>query len=128
MAEDLVDAYNTFERNFDGSTMLDVYEKLLPNLRKLAELAQKLSATPTHPGGTLEKKEVEFDVVAPGAEEGKQTVERGKGTGQATGGDLFLGGGVGGSRDSGVGKRKRTESDLEQEVHPAAKEKRFLDR
>jgi hypothetical protein len=115
----LVEAYMSFEKSFEGSKMLDVYQDLRPHLEGMVEAARGLTARPKHLGGRL-KEETGFVVAAPG-EEDQQTAERGEEAQRVEDDDPFLGSDVVGSRDSELRKRKRISFELPLETQPRRK-------
>jgi len=72
MRDILVRAYRSFEKSFDDSKMLSVFEELKPCLQNLVELAQGLAAAPPALRWKLDIEELEFDAVALERERGQQ--------------------------------------------------------
>jgi hypothetical protein len=119
----LVKACISFEKTFEGSKMLDVYQDLRPHLEGMVDAARGLTARPKNLGGRL-KEETGFIVAAPG-EEDQQTAERGEEAQRVEDDDPFLGSDVGESRDSELRKRKRISLESPLETH--ARRKKFDD-
>ena len=76
----LVRGYYAYEKNFDGTNMLDVVPSLIGHLEDLAKAAETIEIKPLHVPSTVDRSDMAFDIREDDVfEEGKGDVPGGRG-------------------------------------------------